>query len=273
MRTLLAGDAPFAVSTLVRGPAAAGPDARGGGGPAGRLDGNPRPGSGDRAASAHPPRGRRIAVLRHRSDRRLHGGSRPAAAARHLRRRRRRDFPLGLCVTGRVPRDRHRSPSRLPVSRTLSGRGAHRPQTRRRPGRTSARSAHPSGGHDTLVRPRPGVGPGACSGPTPPTSACSARAPEQTKYSNKSTRRGPTGSSLRSVSIWVRTDRNRWPSASWRSSWPSARRARRATCARRTASSMPAERSGAVAGVVLAAAARPAWDATSCSSSSTARRC
>ena len=64
---------------------------------------------------------------------------------------------------------------------------------------------------------------------------------------------GTDGSSLRSVSIWVRTDQSRWPSASWRSFWPSALRACRATCARRTVSSMPAERNGAVAGVVLAA--------------------
>ena len=163
-----------------------GPDARGVGRPAGRLDGNSRPGSRDSPTRGSAPRGRRIEVLRHRFDhQRLHGGSRTAAAARHLRRRRRRDSPRGLCVTGRLPRDRRRSPSRLPVPRTLSGRGAHRPQTRRRPRRTAARSAHPHGGDDALVRPRPGVGQASASGPTLRTSAFSVRAPEKRKYSNR----------------------------------------------------------------------------------------
>ena len=116
VRTLLAGDAPFAVSTIVRGPSTA----------LGRMlvagDGAAAGATGDPALDHAIAR--RAQALLAAGESQFHDVEStgvftevhvPAATAPDLRRRRRRDSPCDLCSAGRLPGDRRRSPSRLPV--------------------------------------------------------------------------------------------------------------------------------------------------------------
>ena len=166
LRALLAGDASFAVSTVVRGPSTA----------LGRMlvAGDDLPAGSTGTPDLDRAIARRAEALLAAGESELHDiesggagiGSAGVFTEVHLPPPR-----LVLCGAGddamplavqasrigyRVTVVDHRP--RLPGPGTLSGRRPHRSRTRRRAGRAAARSAHPSGRNDALVRARPGVG-------------------------------------------------------------------------------------------------------------------